>query len=216
MTILNPHSRLAFLYRYTYLKEVPTDGCDYFWKLLLAFFLFPLIWPAILFNHINERIWYDDFQKKYHTGLADSNIFGLFYNFIILIFGALVIISLESLKVIPMNGWVTRGDSLLILFYNVGKVYFFGLFLMVTIYYVAKSFVKFVVYIDALIPKKPRETNLEIRLRKIREAEEKKQKIQAKLNSKPSIFKLLRLRYKAYKDKNCPVLKWDYNNFKPK
>ena len=211
---VNPYSKLASLYRHTYLvQELPKSGCDYIWGLLFAILIFPFTWTVIVKNKLQKKITlYDNDNYYYVSCNADKPIIGLIFTVLLLLIGIIFISGLECLSFIPTNYWFVEGQKNAINFIsNLIIVYFHGVLFVLMILFIGLGFSKLFIYFDNKFPKKPFSQEKFDKFYADLSAKQLK-----KLNKKPSFFKLMYIGLKAYKEKNCPIFDWDYETFKPK
>lgn len=200
---LNAHGSLAMFYRNFYHKtELPTNLCNYFWKIVVALICTPFVWPALVINKIwfpykygNEYMFKPDY---YRCGeLPTYN--GFLANVVIFIMGMLVDKILFSINFLYLGWHKTYVNGI------VGWAFIIFMFLFVA--YCASLFSK-------LFPKKV--LTLEEREKKYRmEYEESEnRKAKRKLKWENSFLFLIKKRFQAWKEKNCPIIEWDHNNKK--
>ncbi len=206
MKNFNPYSRTASFYRYFFLKkDLPNSLCDYSWGLLIASISFPFVWVAMLFNRIKNKIYFDVKEKRYR--LADFGVIPTVVGFVFTLLLFLVgIISLGIFEGIYGIKFIDKmgGINCLLLSYITG----IGSVIVAVISYFT---------INGII-------NLFSRFKKELTPEEKEIKqatyiekltIKEKANqNQPNYFKILWLGFKAFKEKNCPLITWDYEKNK--
>lgn len=220
MNKLNPHGYLASFYRYFYLTDkLPNNLCNYCWSLLIAFLTFPFVWMAVLMNRMSNKIKFNtekynhyengEFvdvrpRNRYEVGFNPiQTAYGLLFTFATVMLGAFVFIKLLGNQPAQHQGmgYFIKG---LFVVYAVGVATIISCVLLYFVYlFIYKFFIK--------LKKKP--TTEEIIARDLR-AEEKRKKYWEKVHyrEKNPNFIVLFWRYiVALKEKNCPIIEWDYN-----
>jgi hypothetical protein len=211
---MNPHSRLASFYRYFYMTEnLPNNLCNYFWGLMLAFVCLPFVWLAMLINYINHPIKRKEYQEDgkiiyyYDTPFEPcATGYGIIFTFINLIIGIATIELISKLGI--STATLTFGlTNIKLLFYIYG----------VGILAIASSIGLFFGYMALmrLIPdKKEKElTDEEYWAKRDAEDIKERERREYKLNN-PSLITLAWRWLKAFKEKNCPMIDWDYSKQK--
>lgn len=231
-TALNPHSKLALFYRYFYLRtNLPKSLCDYSWSLVLAIICFPFVWSAMLVNHYKNAIslstnwvWktsdYVDEQGYTHKNTArkveetkyfvDFNPLPTFVG-VIISFGLIIlgfIVSALGVTVFGLISLMPPNPNWMIAF----QFYFMGIFACIS------GIVLFFIFgfLIRLLPKKKPLTYAEQEAKELKDQEyfnamsEKRAKTYLYRQANPRITTLIWRGLVAFKDKNCPMITWDY------
>lgn len=208
---MNPHTKLASFYRYFYMTEkLPNNLCTYFWGLMLAFILTPLTWLAMLHNRIYNPIkkktyTYEDKTTYYYDTPYKpvATAFGLGFTLLAFCIGAVTLISFGKLTGIDTRNFIGSSSVILgcIKIYAIGLLTVFG---TIALFYLLMA-------IWRLIPKKEpkKETDEEYYARRKAENKAEMERRIYKENN-PTIFTLAWKWLVAFKEKNCPIITWDY------
>lgn len=173
-------SFLANFYRLFYLRtELPKGFCDYFFYLLFAFILTPLVWPALVLNFFSKSITKKadgSYSKKYQvfeTGL------GFILQFLFLFSGALGFTLLNSFG------------------FTFEKVNIFYLYFLGIIALPVFAFLFFgIIFSGALLF--DRAENFFHKFNKRNGSDVDSQ----------NFFVMIKNRFKSFKEKNCPKINW--------
>lgn len=214
MNNLNPHSRLASFYRYFYLTgDLPNNLCNYFWGLIVAFVCFPFVWTSIFLNYLTDKICYLPTINRYCVGYKPlPTPVGLVFNIFIFIIGCV------GFKLLGFIFSQTIMFFLLDHMFVVSALiflYFLGLITILVVVVVFNIIVGLVRFATSF---KKKLTEEELRLQEEKETQKyteywaNKRKKEANPN-----FLVLTWRWLvAFKEKNCPIITWDYDNNKKK
>lgn len=232
MSKLNPHSNLASFYRYFYLREtLPNNLCNYFWGLVFAFSCFPFVWIAMLINRYKKIISYDETPVnifEYYEdekGCNKSKIIGTKkkdeyevqrfsqtptgYGFAFTFFAILIGVLTSGLSLKAGYDFSFMHSFSLPLFFV--KLYLLGVFsaiiviilfiLIVELHVFLYSFKKELTLEELLL----REEKKTIKMNKRWEKERNRE-------VNPNFLTLTWRWIVAFKEKNCPIITWDYDN----
>jgi hypothetical protein len=208
---MNPHSNLASFYRQVYLEdELPNNLCNYFWAIIFGIITLPFTWLILLFNYSKGYI------KKYQLENTDGitqyyyavhcqslpTRYGFMGTIAIWMLGALTVVFISILTGHQPKEF-TNALTIPMLIISVYLIGIASLFTCIGLFMSA-------IAIWRLIPKKPvkEETEQE---RKMREFNEK---LNAVRQRDPNIFTLAWRWLVAFKEKNCPLITWDYSKEK--
>lgn len=210
---MNPHSKLASFYRYFYMEEnLPNNLCNYVWSLLFAFACTPLTWLAMLHNRIYNPIrkekrvnymgqlmyYYKTPYKPIQTGV------GIIFSFLAFMIGAVTLKIFEHISKVE----IIRPSEILLGCIKIYGVGILTVFTSIALFYG-------LMFLWRLIPKKKEkeETNEEFHARMdARNKAEMERRIYKENN--PSFLTLVWRWLVAFKEKNCPMITWDYTKEK--
>jgi len=200
---LNPHGLLAKLYRAFYNEtKLPNNLCNYFWKLILAIILSPLLWPMLLINGVTYPIERDEDNKYYGGYMRSSNLYGALINGLMFIFGVLAtekyygrgfVNYIHPFKMY-LNGIVVSVIALSGITVIIGFIYLCS---VVFNYFDEKKEKEKYNYEEETEAEYLKRKEQEIAL--MEERELKKQK---------SLWYLSKKMFFAWKEKNCPLIEW--------
>lgn len=205
---LNSDSRIASFFRYFYGKdEMPKDFCTYFWLLVLATVLTPFVWPALAINRIGNKITKrtNGVIKEYYVAHDFIQTpYGIIFNLFLFLIGGFSMMALTRIGIFSKDfgdNWPLLG----ILLYLIA----FGVLTIIAIIFAFKVIGYFVRMIKAYreankIPLTEEEEYQLALKERDRRIERERRKIE-----NPGIFRIIRLRIKAYKEKNCPIIEWE-------
>ncbi len=231
MNDFNPHSRLASFYRYFYLvTDLPNNLCTYFWKLLFAFIWFPLVWPAMLINYLNKKIvleynTHNEYDKnwrilstekrcrylKRHNALENGNgalltllilFIGVFTCYYITFNCSAIFFNIDIFKSIGVicGALIIYGTGLLVVFTAIAY-FVIGIDIVRLFSKVKKVLTQ--EELDALQAKKDAEHEAMCERDRYRAAN-------------PNFIILTWRWIVAFKERNCPLITWEYNKFNNK
>ena len=234
---MNPHSRLASFYRHFYLVgTLPNNLCLYFWSLLLAIVITPFVFSAMISNWFNKQITYHEHKEdewgytsnfewvilepklKQYYSVNPSKLptsTGLILNIIFLAVGALII----NLMSYFLN------NDLFKIFSNINSGYFvinlIVINLIIIIIGLVSSFIIYYSIIFSFIFLCDLYNKIKGEDKKIDDYDEIEKQYIIRRNAliekkryrseNPNFIRLCFRWLKAKKDKNCPILKWDYD-----
>lgn len=212
---LNREGNLASFYRYFYLTgDMPNNFCNYFWLLVIAFICTPFTWPAQLYNWYNKKITLRN-STKWREGVEISytyydvgyqpvqTVIGLILNLILCVLGMLY--TGPFYKFMPVcRQFFDSIPGLLI----IPALITSGLIGSFILYY---FFIAIGTLIGKIFKVKSPETDEEWaeyyekqRLKKEANAKRKEYR-----KNNPNFIKMIGIWFKAYKEKNCPIIEWD-------
>lgn len=209
---MNPHTNLASFYRYFYMREqLPNNLCNYFWNLIFAFICLPFVWTAMLLNRILTPIKLKEYdmgegeKKKYYYSTPYDPIktgYGIVFTFLLLIIGGVMLRlvygkTLEHGNVIDAFG--TSAYARLLYVYCVG--------ILTVLCGVTAFFI--LMFLWRMLPKKAPETDEEYEARRTAENQKDRERMERR-RTNPSFIVLTWRWIVAFKEKNCPMLEWDY------
>lgn len=203
---MNPHSNLASLYRYFYMTDkLPNNLCIYFWGLLLLFICLPFTWLAMIFNYFNNPIQrkeyksYDDNIIYYYTMSYKSipTMIGFFFSFLTISVSICIIAFLAKCG-ISETYFVNRTNSAI---FTLLSLYVYGLIFI----FISICLFFGIIHLVRLLPKKSLETNEEYLTRLNKDLKRMEHK-----RNNPNFITLACRWLIAFKEKNCPLLDWDY------
>ena len=195
--LFNAHSFLASLYRHTNIKNVPNGLCDFVWGLLFGIIMLPFTWLVIVFNLSNKSIEYNEYRKEYSFYGAEKPLSGTLYSLACIVIGAFVVISIDKLSSCGLKAYLNSIDTLLF----IGITYVIGILTIAFFIFLIWGIVRLV---DVYEKKYPKVHSYETH-----------EYVEPKVKT-PSIFVLFWRGIVAYKEKNCPLITWDYTNKKNK
>lgn len=210
---MNPHSNLASFYRYFYMTEnLPNNLCNYFWGLLFAFVCLPFVWTAMLLNRILTPIK----LKEYDMGEGEKKKYGYSkpYNPFTTGFGVIfttmiIVIGMVTLRILLGKTFGHNGDGL-----NVFGTSPYAIILYlycVGLLTVLGGVVTFLIlmFLWRLLPNKTPETDEEFYAKLTAKSQIEKERIERR-RTNPSFLVLTWRWLVAFKEKNCPLITWDY------
>lgn len=212
---MNPYTALASFYRYFYsTAELPNNLCNYTWKLVFAIICLPFVWTQLLINILHKRIYESSktewngkayvkttcFNVQYDT----SVVLGLLYTILYLFLGLIVFSILEKIG-FDLNVLLPKGMVITILsrFYLVG-VLLFGL--CIGLFFLIINIARLVTKLKGV----PTAEELALKKAKIDAIFDKLIEREKYREQNPNIFKLIWRGIVAFKEKNCPIITWDY------
>lgn len=210
---MNPHSKLASFYRYFYLTEkLPNNLCNYCWGLVLAIICTPFVWPAIAINMFNKEIYlYEDKQFQMYSvrGKKTATSMGIVFSFFILVIGAVTIILLEKMDII--NHVHAKNLSFLFILYLVGisTVAF-----SILMFYFFVAITRIIDSFKNELTEDEREAKYLAENRRYAEKYEKDWENKKYREANPRFYTLMWRWIVAIKEKNCPMITWDYTKKK--
>ena len=243
MNKLNPHSGLASFYRHFYVTtQLPNNLCNYFWGLMFAFIMFPFVWIAMAWNRFNNFIYFDTrletvfetytapdgyvgsisagekpknvYAKKFDTV---NTAFGLIFTLLAFLVGGLsfgMILRLSNFNIIEHVLGNEKGYLPMFLIYLIGiatAITFILLFVLI---------VWMVTFVSKFIPEKKSKTTVDVLEdwdKEWRDSQAKREAKAARLlrrQTNPNFFILTWRWMVAFKEKNCPIITWDYEQKK--
>ncbi len=217
MNKMNPHTNLASFYRYFYLtKDLPNNLCNYFWGLIFAMICFPFVWMAMAINRVNNKISYVfdtyahfengefiEHRKRYYYRVGFNPIstgIGILFTFMTVIIGLCTSKVLISIFIIAQLGVISSLQVVLITMYFIGVI---SIGAAIGLFHGIMALIR-------LIPNKPL-SDEERHQKRMKELEENhKRKLYREAN--PSFLTLTWRWVVSFKQKNCPIITWDYEN----
>ena len=145
-------------------------------------------------------------QNYYVSNNAMHSLFGLIFSFSTMAIGMFTISILITFGV---RFEKTDVITALSIFYG------FGLITIITSILVYHLIILVSRFISYLFPKKDTETDEEAREKRLKKSKELEEK-RLRREANPSIFVLAWRWIVAYKEKNCPIIYWDYDRYKKK
>lgn len=223
---LNPQSRLATFYRYFYLTNtLPNNLCAYFWALFFAFIFLPFVWIAVIINYKQNKIKrYKDSKYIFKNNVVVDNISfyrylvsndamktmsGFFLTLLAMIIGATVYAGVLQLNPVVVNNMG--------LFKALTFLYLVGILSVLSIILIILIIIGLFKIINTLIYSIKKEPTLEQKLEKERKTMEYEEKRREKEREKekyrednPNFLAIAWRWVVAFKEKNCPLLEWNY------
>ena len=206
---MNPHSKLASLYRYFYMEEtLPNNLCNYFWGLFFAIICLPFTWLAILHNRVYNPITkhenkYANKTLHYYTTPFKPlpTALGLIFTVFTFVIGAVTLIIFEKITGVNTRAFINQSTIPI----GVIKMYMIGILGIIG----SIGLFNVLIALLRLLPKKAPETEEEFYARLTKENQRNKERMEHKRNN-PNIFTLAWRWLVAFKEKNCPLIEWDY------
>lgn len=239
LNTFNPHSSLASFYRYFYLVETtPNNLCDYFWKLLIALICFPFVWPAMAINRYNKVVWFDtalyniwEYDEvaghnicrgekplnRYRIRVSQSHTtaIGALYSlvfFIAGIFSSGVLYKFFHIDLLT-NGNPNVSFHLLYMLYITGVICIFS---SIGLFFIIVAVCRFLSKFKKQLSQEEKEALYLANEKRYVERSKRCQERRARRQANPNFIILLFRWFKAIKEKNCPIIEWDYDNNLPK
>ena len=213
MNDLNPYSRLASFYRYFYITgSLPNNLCSYFWSLLFAFVTLPFVWTAVFINRFNKRIVFKTYTygetgkyetRKYYDVDSDrvNTLYGLVFTFLAFLLGVITLGLTQKVTGINLDVLSFGFKNWIAMFYLYG-IGIVTAFASVGLFFIVMALIR-------LIPTPPELTDEEYYVMLKKRSQKQFEKMEYKrLN--PSFLTLTGRWLVAFKEKNCPLITWDY------